>query len=387
MVCIDVPRLARTYHEGWNALSMGNHNYQIALFFHDLGGGGAERVMVQLAQGLIERGFSVDFVLAKAEGPLFSEAPHEAQIVNLNTRNPFRMFVRLIKYLRTKKPNVLLSPFEVTSVIAILAKKISRVSTRIIVRISVHLSKNKRTRWKKIVERWVVSLVYPSADGIVTVSQGVAEDFASYTGISIKHIKVIYNPVISEQLFQAAMEPVNHPFFTDGSVPVILGVGRLTEQKDFSTLIRAFNVVRGTIPSRLIILGDGEERKTLESLVGSLGLQDIVDLPGFTLNPFAYMKKASVFVLSSKWEGLPGALIQALACDCPVVSTDCPSGPSEILNNGQYGHLVPVENIDVMAKAMEAVLMGDIRKPPKAWLEQYQLDVVTRQYETVLCAN
>ena len=122
----------------------------------------------------------------------------------------------------------------------------------------------------------------------------------------------------------------------------------------------------------------------LEELVISLGIQDMVDLPGFTLNPFAFMKKASVFVLSSKWEGLPGVLIQALACDCPVVSTDCPSGPSEILNDGQYGYLVPVGDVDAMVKAMEAVLKGDIKKPPKSWLEQYQLDVVTQQYESVL---
>ena len=332
-------------------------------------------------EGLIERGFSVDFVLAKAEGPLLSEAHPKAQIINLNTRSPFIMFIGLVKYLRTKKPDVLLSPFEVTSVIAVLAKKLTRISTRIVVRISVHLSKNKRTRWKKIVERWVVSRLYPLADGIVTVSHGVAEDFAVYTGISPERIKVIYNPIISEQLLHAALEPVSHPFFMDGQPPVILGVGRLTEQKDFSTLIRAFDIVRKSIPARLIILGEGEERKMLEELIISLDMQDVVDLPGFTLNPFAFMKKASVFVLSSKWEGLPGVLIQALACDCPVVSTDCPSGPSEILNDGQYGYLVPVGDVDAMAKAMEAALKGDIKKPPKSWLEQYQLDVVTRQYE------
>ena len=218
--------------------------YRIALFFHDFGGGGAERVMVQLARGLIERGFSVDFVLAKAEGPLLSEAHPKAGIINLNTRSPFIMFIGLIKYLRTKKPDVLLSPFEVTSVISVLEKKLTRIPTKIVVRISVHLSKNKRTRWKKIVERWVVSRLYPSADGIITVSQGVAEDFAVYTGVSLERIKVIYNPIISEQLLHAALEPVSHPFFTDDQLPVILGAGRLTEQKDFSTLIQAFDMIR-----------------------------------------------------------------------------------------------------------------------------------------------
>jgi len=149
-------------------------------------------------------------------------------------------------------------------------------------------------------------------------------------------------------------------------------------------LIRAFDILRKKIPARLIILGDGVERKMLEELILSLGLRDAVDLPGFMLNPFAFMKKASVFVLSSKWEGLPNVLIQALACDCPVVSTDCPSGPSEILNTGQYGQLVPVEDVEAMAKAIEATLSGEIRQPPQSWLEQYQLDVITRQYEVVL---
>lgn len=384
MVCVNVPGLAGACHGSWNALSMGNNPHRITLFFHDLGGGGAERVMVQLTRGFIERGFSVDLVLAKAEGPLVAEVHPKAQITNLNTRNPFIMFVGLIKYLRTTKPDVLLSPFEVTSIIAILAKRISRVSTRIVVRISVHLSKNKRTKWKKLVERWVISHVYPSADRIIAVSQGVADDLSSYAGLPLESISVIYNPVVSEKLLQAAIEPVAHSFFMNDQTPVILGVGRLTEQKDFSTLIRAFDILRKKIPARLIILGDGVERKMLEELILSLGLRDAVDLPGFMLNPFAFMKKASVFVLSSKWEGLPNVLIQALACDCPVVSTDCPSGPSEILNTGQYGQLVPVEDVEAMAKAIEATLSGEIRQPPQSWLEQYQLDVITRQYEVVL---
>ena len=134
----------------------------------------------------------------------------------------------------------------------------------------------------------------------------------------------------------------------------------------------------------MIILGDGEERPALESLIRSSGLQDVVDLFGFELNPFAFMKKASVFVLSSKWEGLPGVLIQALACDCPVVSTDCLSGPSEILKNGQYGHLVPVGDAEAIASAIESVLSGDVRHPPKSWLEQYQIDSVIPQYKVTL---
>lgn len=357
---------------------------RIAIFFHDLGIGGAERVMLQLAKGFIEEGYLVDLVLARAEGPLLAEVPSGVQIIDLKTRSPMKMFIGLIRYLRENKPSVLLSPFEVTSVIAILVKRMSGVSTRVVIRVSVHLSRNKRTtKWKKILERLVVSRVYPFADGIITVSDGVARDFAIYSGIPHERIKVIYNPIVSDQLLEEAEEPVYHRFFAEGRYPVVLGVGRLAEQKDFSTLIKAFDILRKKMPSRLIILGDGEERSSLEELIRSSGLQDVVDLPGYDINPFAFMKKASVFVLSSKWEGLPGVLIQALACGCPVVSTDCLSGPSEILKDGQYGYLVSVGDVDAMAKAMETTLMGDIRKPPQSWLEQFTIGAVIPQYKAV----
>ena len=356
----------------------------ISMFFHDFGIGGAERVMLQLAQGFIECGHPVDMVLARAEGPLLTEVPLGVQIIDLKTRSPIQMFFGLIRYLRQKKPGVLLSPFEVTSVIAILVKKITRVPTRVVIRVSVHISQNKRTsKWKKILEQFVVSKVYPWADGIITVSAGAAKDLAVYTGIPLERIKVIYNPVVSEQLLNAAEQPVHHRFFNENEYPVVLGVGRLAEQKDFSTLIKAFDLLHKKIPSRLIILGNGEERSHLEKLIHSCGLQNLVDLPGSDINPFAFMKKASVFVLSSKWEGLPGVLIQALACGCPIVSTDCLSGPSEILKGGEYGHLVPVEDVEAMAKAMEATLIGDIRQPPKDWLEKFTIGVVIPQYKSV----
>jgi len=357
--------------------------YRIALFFHNFEVGGAERVMLQLAQGFTEIGHPVDLVMARAEGPLRSEVPSGVRIFDFNTKKPLVMFVKLMQYLRAEKPKVLLSPIEVTSVIAILAKNITRVSTRVVVRISTHLSLNKRARLKKIIERIVVSKLYPQADGIVAVSQGVAEDLVSYTGISFDNIKVIYNPVISDSLLKMAALPVDHPFFGDDQLPVILGVGRLSEEKDFSTLIRAFDIVHRKVPSRLVILGDGQKRSELENLIRSSALQAAVDLPGFETNPFTYLKRASVFVLSSKWEGLPNVLIQALACDCPVVSTDCRSGPSEILAEGQYGYLVPVGDANAMAEAIEAVLAGDIRKPPKSWLEQYKLATVIPQYKVV----
>ena len=186
---------------------------RLAIFFHDFGVGGAERVMLQLARGFIGLGYQVDLVMGRAEGPLLSEVHPRARVIDLEAGGPLTMFVKLIQYLRTERPSALLSPFEVTSVIAILAKRISRVSTRVIVRISVHISKNKRTKWKKIVEKLVVSGFYPLADGIVTVSRGAAQDLSTYTGISLARIRVINNPVLSDDVLQAAQKPVLHPFF------------------------------------------------------------------------------------------------------------------------------------------------------------------------------
>jgi len=382
MVCAHVSRLVKSE---WFALVMENDPRldRIAIFFHDLGIGGAERVMLQLAEGFIDIGHPVDLVLARAQGLLLPEVHPDARVIDFSTKSPAVMFWKLIKYLLTEKPVVLLSPFEVTSVIAIMAKKITGVSTKVVVRISTNLSKNKRTKWKKIIERVVVSKMYLLADGIIAVSRGVAEDLVSYVRIPFERITVIYNPIITDRLVQSAQAAVNHPFFADDHDPVILGVGRLAEEKDFTMLIKAFDLVRRKIPARLIILGEGTERSTLERLIDSSGLQGVVDLSGFHLNPFAFMKKASVFVLSSKWEGLPGVLIQALACGCPVVSTDCYSGPSEILNGGQYGQLVPVGDVEAMASAIVAVLEGDVRKPPASWLEQYKIESVIPQYKAV----
>ena len=357
---------------------------RIAIFFHDLGIGGAERVMLQLAQGFIEAGHAVDLVLGHAQGPLRSEVPSNARVIDFDTASPLRMLVKLMRYLRAEKPKALLSPFEVTSVIAIAAKRITRVPTRVVVRISVHLSRNKRVKkWKKTLERLVVSRVYPLADGVIAVSQGVAEDLARYAGIPLARVKVIYNPVLSDPRIMLAEQPVSHPFFADGECPVILGVGRLTEQKDFFTLIKAFVILQKKISSRLIILGDGEQRQALEELVQASGLQGLVDLPGFEINPFAFMKRASIFILSSKWEGLPNVLIQALGCGCPVISTDCLSGPSEILKGGEYGTLVPVGDVDAMADAMDMVLRGHVRKPPQGWLDQFTVEAVIPQYKSM----
>jgi glycosyltransferase involved in cell wall biosynthesis len=204
--------------------------------------------------------------------------------------------------------------------------------------------------------RWLANRMYPHADAVIAVSDGVAEAIMRLTGLPREHITTIYNPVVDAALIERTREAIDHPWFASGEPPVILSVGRFRMQKDFPTLIRAFARVRSTRPARLMILGDGTRRRALEALVERLGLGSDVALPGYAENPLPWMRRASVFVLSSAWEGLPGVLIEALAAGCPVVSTDCPSGPSEILDRGAYGPLVPSRDPDALAQAILAVL-------------------------------
>jgi len=190
--------------------------------------------------------------------------------------------------------------------------------------------------------------------------------------------------VVRAEVWEKAQAPLDHPWFRPGQPPLLLAVGRLQMQKDYPTLIRAFAQVRQSRRARLLILGEGKERLMLEALIKKLGLEEDVSLPGFVMNPYAYMARASLFVLSSRWEGLPTVLIEALCCGTPVVSTDCPSGPREILRDGQYGQLVPVAQADALAKAIETTLADKAPNPPSESWQPYELEVVVSQYTKLL---
>jgi len=227
--------------------------------------------------------------------------------------------------------------------------------------------------------------VYPWADGVIAVSEGVARGLCRIPGIPPERVTVIYNPVIPADLEVKAAQPVAHPWLAPGQPPVVLGVGKLKLQKDFSTLLRAFRRVRDRREAHLIIIGEGRRRHHLEDVVRHLGLSADVALPGYQENPFAWMSKASVFVLSSLWEGLPGVLIEAMASGCPVVSTDCPSGPREILLDGALGPLVPVSDDEAMAGAILSVLDAPIEPERlRARAQLFLVDPSVDRYLAVL---
>ena len=325
----------------------------IAFFLPSLGGGGAERVVVNLAQGISERGIRVDLVLAAAEGPLLDQVPPAVRVVDLRAPRVLRSLVPLAGYLRRERPRVLVSSMGHANLIAIWAAKLAGGVAPLVVTEHNTLSQETQRQSRLVGRLWphLLGTFYPWATTVVAVSRGAADDLARTAGLPRDRIEVVYNPVITPAMLALARQAPDHPWLAPGQPPVILGAGRLTGQKDFLTLVRAFAEVRRRRPARLVILGEGPERPAIEALIRELGVAEDVALPGFHENALAYMAGSAVFVLSSAWEGLPTVLIEALAAGTRVVSTDCPSGPREILQDGRLGALVPVGNAAALAEA------------------------------------
>ncbi len=331
---------------------------RVSLFVPSLGGGGAERVMLNLSQGFAERGLTVDLVLAQAKGPYLDQVSSKVRLIDLKAPRVLLSFPPLIRYLRQEQPAALLGAMHYANLVALWAKRLSGVSTRVVATVHnplSHLFQSSSPRRAGLIPS-LLPLFYPWTDRIVTVSEGLADNLAQKANLPRHQIQVIYNPVVTSDLFTKSRVPLDHLWLRPGEPPVILGVGRLTEQKDFTTLIKAFAIVRQSCPVRLMILGEGEDRLKLEALVKEIGLEGSVSMPGFVENPYAYMAKAAVFVLSSAWEGFGNVIAEAMACGTPVVSTDCQSGPAEILENGKYGELVPVGDVEELASAIARTL-------------------------------
>jgi len=360
---------------------------KIALFLPSLRGGGAERVMLNLSKGLINHGYQVNLVLVKAEGDYLSQVPAGVRIMDLKSPRVLLSLSGLINYLRHEQPIAMLSAMGHTNIIAIWAKRIAGVKTKLVV--SEHSTLSKVTKQTRNTRSRIMPLLmrftYPKADAVIAVSKGVAEDLAQVIGLSRSLIQVIYNPVVDEELLAKSHEPLDHPWFQPDEPPVILSVGRLTQVKDYSTLLRAFALVRAKVPARLMILGEGEDRSHLEKLTQELDIAEDVAMPGFVYNPYNYMAKAKVFALSSQWEGFGMVLVEAMACGTPVVSTNCPYGPSEILADGKYGKLVPVGNPETLAIA----ILQTLKNPPnksvlKDRIKAFHVDDITQKYLQVL---
>ena len=355
---------------------------KIAIFLSDLDGGGAERVMLNLANGFVEQNLEVDLILVRKYGPYVSQINPKVKLINLQGKSLLKSIPLLVKYLKQEQPTILLSALEDTNIVAILGKILAGINTKIIVTVHNTLSQESShaTNLKRKFVPYFVPWFYLGADAIVAVSSGVGQDLVKL-GVSEKKITVIYNPIITLDYKEKLQQNFEHLWVSSSQVPIILGVGRLNQQKDFSTLIKAFAKVRQSIPARLMILGEGEQREELELLVKKLDLTEDLALPGFVDNPYIYMRRAKLLVLSSAWEGFGNVLVEAMGAETPVVSTNCPCGPAEILADGKYGKLVPVGNVDEMANAIiETLQQIPNKKVIKLRADEFSLEIAVQKY-------
>ncbi len=368
---------------------------RIAIFLPNLAGGGIARAFLAVADGLIDRGYRVDLVLSRPRGPYLEKVSAAINLVELSPAQDLRgrahawaaapearrellrpvmlalrsapalpFIASFARYLDEAKPACVMSSKTHNNLVAVWGRRMAKTKPRLLLSEQTNLSAEirvaSRSRWRHIAP--LVGRVFPSADVITSVSDGVGDDLAQITGIPRARIHTVYNPAMRPSVVERSAEEVGHPWFEASDIPVVLAAGRLVEQKDFSMLLEAFAELRRWREARLVILGEGRDRGVLEERIRKLGLESHCDMPGFVENPYAYMARASLFAFSSAWEGFGNALVEAMACGCPVVSTDCPSGPSEILDGGKYGSLVPVGNHIAMAEAMERTLAD----PPPA---------------------
>ncbi|HHL45923.1 MAG TPA: glycosyltransferase [Gammaproteobacteria bacterium] len=326
-------------------------------------------MVTNLAGGLVDAGFDVDLVLAKARGEHLAAIPSRVRIIRLGSRHTLTSLPPLIRYLRQQQPDALLAAKDRAIKVAVIARRLAGTSPRLTGRLGTTVSAAlEESSWLKK-QFWYAGmrLFYLGVDQIVAVSEGVANDVKTITGLPNERVQVVRNPVITPHLTELSLAETPHPWLLDNRVPVILAAGRLTRQKDFPTLLRAFALLHSSRPCRLIILGEGADHHPLETLAEQLRITEDFALPGFSTNPYAWIGRASLFVLSSAWEGSPNVLTEALALGIPSVATDCPSGPREILQQGRYGKLVPVGDVSALAQAMEQTLENPL---PKQILQQ-----------------
>jgi glycosyltransferase involved in cell wall biosynthesis len=326
----------------------------LSIYLPDLSGGGAERLHLRLLPEFLKADLDVTFLLDRERGELLEPVRQlGARIVSLGADRQIKALPKLVGFLKTNKPDVLIANMEHMNVMAVLARRIANVRTRIIATQHNTFSEQaKRPSWQFKILPFAYRWTMPMADEVVAVSVGVADDLANSTGLLRPRIRVIYNGVVTEDFDERANHTPDHPWFSEAP-PVVLAMGRMVEQKDFATLIEAFARVADRTDARLLILGEGPLRPRLEALVRRAGLDDRVSMPGFTENAPAYLKHSRLFVLSSRFEGFGNVVAEALACGTPVVSTNCPYGPNEILDDGRFGHLVPVGDT---AKLGEAII-------------------------------
>lgn len=342
----------------------------VAIYMHDLSGGGVERQTLALARQLQSTGLGVTLLLHRAHGELLQSVPPDLRVVELRSRRTLQDIPSIARFIRHEQPDVLIANLDHNNIAAALANLLSGAKTKVI--ICQHNSMSPEHfqggRWTYRFVPMLYRLLSPSISLAVAVSSGVRHELQTCAHFSAHKLAIIHNPVIGHDFAERAGQTADHPWFEEPNHPVFITAGRLVALKDHDTLLRALATHRQRCPSRLLVLGTGPLRESLETLTGELGLRDAVDFLGFVENPLPYYRSADAFVLSSYSEGFGNVLVEAMGCGTPVISTDCAHGPAEILDHGRYGLLVPPRNPQALAAAMDNV--ADLRhRWPAAMLQ------------------
>lgn len=354
---------------------------KIAFFLVSLNGGGAEKVFVTLANSFANLGFRVDLIVGKPGGAYLKEVSSDVNIVNLNRKRAIECLFPLAGYMRLQKPDVLYTTMNYLNILGIVANLIAGMPTKLVVREAATLTENLKLtgRLVRFFFPFLIKALYPFATSVVCVSEGVKQDLELYLWHNKKNLTVIVNPIEFGKISGLANAKPEHPWL-GGDIPVVIAVGRLSPEKDYETLIKAFAKVLEKRSARLIILGEGPERSRLEDLVLKLKVKASVQLVGFVENPFVFMKMADLYVLSSNQEGMPNSLLQATILGCKVISTDCKSGPSEILENGRYGLLVPIGDSTILANAILSQIEAPRKQPLLSLRAKYCASKIAQEY-------
>lgn len=376
---------ARAGGPGGSFTERAGRRFRLAIYMNDLSGGGVERMRLILIPTFIAAGFDVTLLLHSTRGELRQSVPSGLRIVEFGTRRTLYDVIPLARFLRRERPDLLLSSLNHNNVVAALAGLIAGRKTKVVICQHNSLSDEARTLgWKYRIIPYLYRLFDPVIARFVAVSKGVADDMARVTGVRRDRIEPIYNPVIDDSFARRAEEPVSHPWFEQRDAVVFVTAGRLVEQKDHATLIKAFAKVVKERPAKLLVLGTGPLRDELEALAKSLGVAEHVDFLGFKENALPYFRESDAFVLASRYEGLGNVIVEAMRCGTPVITTDCPYGPSEIVQEGDFGVLVPVGDSDALAAAM---LSDRWRRWSSEELiksvEKFQTSSVTLQYQSL----
>lgn len=365
----------------------------LAVFLEHLRGGGAEHNILRLAAGFAQRGHRIRVIVADASQTIDAWVPPDMEIVDLAAGSLSRSIMPLSRWLRNERPDLLISAVSGANIVALIARRLaSRQIPVVVTERNTPSAQRRQARGlrRRHITPWLMRRCYPSASSIVGVSKGVTDDVISFTGVTstpARPILAIPNPVVDDELERSAEEPLDASWNDKlGDRRVIISVGRLEIHKGHDVLLDAFAKLRQQHDDVVLaILGEGPQRDAIQTRIADLNLNANVVMPGFQANPFAWMKRSELLVMTSRYEGLPTVLIEALACGARVVATDCPSGSAEILNHGRWGQLVPVDDVDAIATAMDAELrQGRWPQPPNAALVPYRPATVLDQWEQLI---